>query len=186
VLHVEIPVEVHRHHVADRAGVQQFLDPPRSRREAIVERHIHMASGAALGSEDACAFRRRRCHRLLGDDVDAGFQRLDDVIVMGAVAGADHQRIGAALCQHRAEVGEGRAIGPDRRTGTREAHRVLVTKSHELDQFPTGRQEIFPPGPGAAMACADHRHPSLVACRHGTRSSLGFEPAFLTLPVPAH
>ena len=55
VLHVEVPMEIDRYDVADRARAQQFLDGARGRREAVVECNIDTPAGAALGIEDACA-----------------------------------------------------------------------------------------------------------------------------------
>ena len=90
---IEIPVEVGRAHLADPARRQQLADLPRGRREAVVEGDVDPPPGARLGREDAPAVRGGRRHRLLGDDVDPGLERLDDDVGMGVVAGADDQRV---------------------------------------------------------------------------------------------
>jgi hypothetical protein len=94
------------------------------------------------------------------------------VIVMRAVARAYHQRIWPAPGQHRAEVGEDRAVDTDGFARAPQAQRIAVAKPHEIDHVPAVAEQLSAPGPGTAMAGADHRHAPLATCRHDAGSPL--------------
>ena len=171
VLDIEIPVEVHRNHVADRAGQQHLLDRSGCRREAVVEAHIDASARAALGFENSPAHLRRCGHRLFREHVDPCFKRVDDHLGMGVVARANDQHIGTRFGQHDARVVEGRCIGANRRVGMRKPYGIPVGEPDQFNPIAAIGEQFLAPGAGTAMAGTNQGDPAL-SFRHQAFSSV--------------
>ena len=167
MLHIEIPVEVDRRDLADHTREDRLLDLLCRRRVAVVEADIDAPAGPRFGREDAAAVFGGRRHRLFGDHVDAGFERLDDDIGVRVVARADDERIGPSRPQHFCRIGESRRGNPDGFAGALQAQRILVRQADQLDQLTEALQELLAPGAGAAMAGPHQGHAPL-AISHGS------------------
>src|SRR5260221_1140913 len=163
---IEIPVEIDRGDLADDAGAQQLLDPHGGRRIAVVERDVDATAGARLGIEDAAALLDRGRHRLFGDDVGAGLERRDDIVVVIAVARADDDEGGTGLAQHRGEIGIDRGGDADRIAHALGAQAIGIAKPDQLDPAAIAGDQPLAPHVEAAMTGPDQRgtparfHPS--------------------------
>jgi len=101
---VEQPLEVHGPDLADRSVGDDLADFGVYWVVAVVEGDGHRPPGLGLGVEDAPAAVGVGRHGLLGDEVAAGVQRGDDVLVVGAVDRGDHDRVDVLAFEHRSEV----------------------------------------------------------------------------------
>ena len=102
---IQQPLQVHGEHIADHAGGDQLLDADVEGHEAAVEGHGDLVAGALLGFDDAGGHFGSGGQRLLGDDVAAKLQGLDDVALVSVVAGGDDDHIGLLLFEHLVKVG---------------------------------------------------------------------------------
>jgi hypothetical protein len=132
VRRVEVPRKIDGRDLPDLARHQDFLDLLVLRRVAIVEGDDHLLAGALLGVEHRLALLLVDHHRLLGHDVDAAAERLDDVIAVEAVDGGDHQEVRLRLVHHLVEVRERRTRDTDRLFRRLEADRVDVGQTDEF------------------------------------------------------
>ena len=130
---VEVPREIDGRDLADLARHEEFLDLLVLGRVAVVERDHDLLAGALLGVEHRLALLLVDDHRLLGHDVDAAVQRLDQILAVIAVNRRDHQQVRLRLVHHLVEVRERRARDADRFLRGFEADRVDVGQPDELD-----------------------------------------------------
>ena len=160
VLRIEIPVEVDRDDLADRAGDQQLLDALRGRRIAIVEGDVDAPAGAALRFEDAAAVFRGCRHRLFGDHVGAGFEPRHHHVGVGVVGRADDEqyRGGSPTACRRAwaKVGASTPIVCPRAL---EPKRICIGEPDQLELLRPVGDKVSAPRRGAAVPCSDQRNP---------------------------
>ena len=160
---VEIPVEIDRGDIADHLLEQQFLDARSGGGVAIIEGDVDAPAGAALGFHDALRLGRGGRHRLFGDDVNAGFERLDDDVVMGVVGCRYDDPLRAHLGEHLVHVGIDRGLLRTHRVArAAQAQRVGVADADHFNRIAPAFEKLLAPHAGAAMAGADQGNPMLV------------------------
>jgi hypothetical protein len=153
---VEVPAEVDRDDLPDLVREQDLLHLLVGRRVAVVEGDDDLAVVPLLGVEDGLTFRFVGRHRLLGHHVDAAVEPLDDVFVVEAVDGRDHQQVRLRLLHHLVEVREGGAVGhADEIAGDDGALGVRVAESDELEDVRVHLDEVPAPHAAGTVAGAD-------------------------------
>ncbi len=121
--------------LADLARHQDLFHLLMRRRVAIVEGHDDPAVVALFRVENRLALGLVGGQRLFRHHVEAAIEALDDVFVVEAVDGGDHQEIGLGLLDHLVEVGEGRRVGADVALRVGGAFRVWIAQPDKLDQI---------------------------------------------------
>ena len=135
---VEIPAEIHRLDLADRAGHQDVLELRARRRIAVVERHRDALARLALRIEHALEPGQIDRHRLFGDDVAARLERPHDVFVVEIIRHRDDHRVRLLLGDHLVELGGqigGNAVARLRRRLAHRERQPLLVDVAQRDQF---------------------------------------------------
>ena len=112
VVGIEKIFQVDGVHAADGAGGEEFLDLAPEGSPAVVEGDADAAAGGTNGVEDGAAFLRVDCERFFGDDIAAGVQGADNVVMMGAIDRTDEDHVRMCGAQHLVE-----AVGGERGNG---------------------------------------------------------------------